>query len=484
LSTSPANGLLAHILGAVAFGLSALFVFLSRFSLLYRCRWVGSDTFYLFIMAALIREQRTTNVLNARFVLSEREHHPPLVPVLLSKVGPARFQLAQCVGPSADLVTFGIVLFGAHVIWGPSAALLAGLVYGTTPSAFDVTYSLTPRALGNVLLGAIFVSIMVLHPDTPLALAICAVLGSLILLTHRLTSQSLLATLVPYALIQPLFALFSIGGAVALAMVWSKGYYATSLGGHITFLRSLGISRPSPRSILQNVALALAGNPHFVPVLIVIAQTPRDANQVTLLYWITGLAVVSIWWPFGQGHRHFANASVPVALFLGSVSANESALVRIIVLSAAVGGAYIVLKNAIYPALARRGRSTVVSPELLRACARLRECWRGPSLPLVLVWPHALTYQVMYFAQCRAIAGSGGTGPGRIYNITMEDRIRRDGLAGIGRKDKPDFIVHNDAMPLTVPGEEWSCIFREGHLRVYRRNQNAATTLSNSLRAS
>ncbi|MGI8827575.1 MAG: hypothetical protein ACR2JC_18485 [Chloroflexota bacterium] len=446
----------------------------TRFSLLVRFKWVGCDTYYHLILGGLIRERGVKHLINDRFVIPELVNYPPLFPRLVSLMPARRLQLLQYSAPLVDAITLCGVVIAAWRWWGLPAGLIAALVYVTTPYTFDIAYSLNPRPIANLFLSFALIALGWDNQPAVAAVVAASVLSAGVLLSHRLTAQSLLACLIVYGVFHPEAAIAVAGLAPALAIALSGGYYVHSFRGHAAALRTMAASSISPTYWAQNVSRILRGNPHLVTVVAVTALVGESVGTRggLVLAFTSALLIVAVVFPFGEGDRHFASASSSVALFLAGTATTPLGM-SALACTVTLGFAVILMKNLVYPRLAAGGSSTIVTQTLRDACDQIRWAWRLPGRPLVLVWPQSLSYQVMYFANARVHVASGGTGSGLRYNRQFEARLIRDGLVGLRQDEQPDFLlaVGSASNTMEVPDMLWTRVFQRDDVTAYRRNE-------------
>jgi hypothetical protein len=446
-----------------------------RCYLLLRFEWVGNDTYYHFVLGELIRKRGIRQLVNSRFIVPEHVDYPPLIPYLVS-ITPNRYlQLLQYVSPIADTITLMAISIAAWNWWGAPTALVAALVYASTPYTFDIAHSFNPRSIGNMFLSLALIILLVGNMNSAAEIATVSILGAMVLLTHRLTTQSLIICLIALCFFDITNALIIILSFL-FAIFLSKIYYIVSIRGHISFLKSIGFSNIALSSYRKGLARIIQGNPHiFTFILIALTIKYSDTKTPMLQIWIVALFALAILWPFGEGDRHFANASSSVALLIGYASNNfiNNLFVAIIII---IGFALIIIKNLLYPRFAAQGTGTIVVESLREGCTKIRASCSGLCRPLVLALPQSLSYQVMYFADARVVLASGGTGSGLAYNWQLRRRIQKDGLHGLSDNEQPDYLVCFESVSIETPEQDWQCMFQRAGLMIYRRIQHEQTT--------
>lgn len=317
-------------LALVGIGLVLVLHLTMRGYLIARYGWVGSDTYYHFTLAELVRTSGIRGLTNDRFLRPENVDYPPLIPSLVARLPAGSARSLQYLAPIADTLTLAAVA-GAGACWfGPVAGLLAALTYSSTPQTFDIAYSFGPRAVANLFLTLFLLTLASGAAPQAAVIALAAVLAALVLLTQRLSAQTLAVCLTMYGITRdPLSALACGTGALALAIVASKGYYLVSLRGHLSFLTALarqllkssqGGLRGVLHSGLARSVRLVRGNPHLAIVPLIWASGGSSSTLGLLETWILAIGALSIAWPLGEGERHFTGGAAIVALMVGALA--------------------------------------------------------------------------------------------------------------------------------------------------------------------
>jgi hypothetical protein len=284
--------------------------------------------------------------------------YPPLFACLLALVREHMLEEHErFVSPAIDSLLAVIAFTCAGLLThSPWIALVAGGIAALTPVSVTESLTLTPRPLGAVLLtGAIASALWFLEVGGPGWLALAVTAGALVLLSHRMASQTLffLSVVLAVALRAPVFLLIPVAGAVVAYLV-SGGFYRHVLAGHIGELafwrvhlgdrddghplRLLGIgnstSNERPGSGASGLPMNLRLPFVFAPALLPALASPlaQPLGWAPLIHgaWIwclTGLALcllTSTVEPLrflGQGHRYLNATAVPASVLAAVVLA-------------------------------------------------------------------------------------------------------------------------------------------------------------------
>ena len=173
-----------------------------------------------------------------QYLLDEHQWYPPVFPLFL-----ARFSLdfldryGYWASVVLDLLRLIMVMaFGFFVLdFNIFGLFICGLVYATAPILISYNVQLNPRVFGAILLD-LFLFALVIQTMThfnPLFAIFIGVCASVILLTHKMTTQlfwfiCLSASVFFFSYLPFLF----IPGSIFLALVLSKGFYLKVLWAH------------------------------------------------------------------------------------------------------------------------------------------------------------------------------------------------------------------------------------------------------------
>lgn len=172
-----------------------------------------------------------------QYLLDEAQWYPPLFPLLLSRLPAIWFdRFSSQIAIFVDLARMTLLL--AVAAWQTAGhwtiILMAGLVYATTPIQVSYNVQLNPRGLAAIMLDALLVTLLWIYQGGPSwAWGAAAVLGGLVLLTHKMTSQLFWFLVLGTAVIYRWWALLLlIPGAIAVALLMSRGFYMNVLRAH------------------------------------------------------------------------------------------------------------------------------------------------------------------------------------------------------------------------------------------------------------
>lgn len=192
---------------------------------------VGIDHWFWKAYIETYRATRQFPPVLPQYLLDEHQWYPPLFPLLMARLPKALFdRWSHMVAVVIDLVRMSVLMLVAYVHGGrePVVMLIAGLTYATIPIQITYNIQLNPRGLGALMLDGVLILLLWFYPvATPWwAWAAAAILGGLILLTHKMTTQVFWFTLLISGLLYRdvrLLALIPV--SVLVALVMSRGFY-------------------------------------------------------------------------------------------------------------------------------------------------------------------------------------------------------------------------------------------------------------------
>jgi len=175
--------------------------------------------------------------VNKRFLVPGNFDYPPVFPFILSFFKESTIEKYQgVVAPIFDalnnlFIYFVVIFFVGDV----RVALLAQAIYTFTPVIALENSSLTPRSLGYLVMNLAFISTIVYLSTNSLLFLIASVLfTTLIFLTHRFATQSLLFLSIFFSLYtQEAYYLLVFVLGFGLATLLTGGYYLRVLKGHL-----------------------------------------------------------------------------------------------------------------------------------------------------------------------------------------------------------------------------------------------------------
>lgn len=182
------------------------------------------------------RNRRFPPVL-PQYVLDEAQWYPPAFPLLMAALPTAIFeryssQIAILIDLARMVLLLAVASWQTDGNW--TVILIAGAVYATTPIQISYNVQLNPRGVGAIMLDALLMGLLwIRQAGPPSAHVAVLLLGGLILLTHKMTTQLLWFLLLGTAAIYRRWEiLLLIPATIAVAIVISRGFYINVLRAH------------------------------------------------------------------------------------------------------------------------------------------------------------------------------------------------------------------------------------------------------------
>jgi len=199
---------------------------------------VGVDHWFWKAYIETYRRDRRFPPELPQYVLDEAQWYPPFFPMLLARLPAAFFdRWSHLVAVMIDLARL-LLLLGVAA-WqsdgSPTVILVAGLVYATTPIQVSYNIQLNPRGLAALMLDALLMAMLYMfytEGSWPLW-SVIVVLGGLILLTHKMTTQLFWFIALGTGILYQRWQLVAlIPASIIAALVMSRGFYWKVLIAH------------------------------------------------------------------------------------------------------------------------------------------------------------------------------------------------------------------------------------------------------------
>ena len=454
--------------------LIALFIIFSmaiftRIYFLLKYKWVGTDTFYNLLIAQEIRKKKKLPDVIDRFVVPERYDYPPLLHWFLSLFKDKYHQKLQYVSPVLDVISGTMIFCFCYYIFDSQIAIIATGLYFFTPYTFDNSFSLSARSPGNSFLIISLLSLFLYLFNGFLgAFIISIIFSTLVLLTHRLTTQSLIVVLLSLSIgYYSLIPTVVIGCSFVLAIVFSKGFYYRVLQGHIQIIKTMGrkIMQKNFRKEVTNIYL----NPVFLvfnmPIFLMLPILFLFFNRSSLNFfviWGLSLTLLSIIWIFGQGIRHLINA-VPAFSIISSIWVVESGNYFILLLLLVVSSIFFIFK--INRLKIRSDLGNITSGFALHGFDYIRSHKKNKDILLCL--PLDFTYNAAYFTGCTMLQSSGGFAEGIDINQKFHQLISEGKINELIQEYKARWVIIIGENKCSITGNN---VFNDVNTKVIKIN--------------
>ena len=330
---------------------------LLRIAPLWRHRHQGCDAYYYLLCAEVFRRShRLPIVLPSYYLLEPQEQaYPPLMCMLLG-VLPGRWLTKSywSISPIIDGFSMALLVVWVGGRYGLVPGILAGIAYSANASLLLEFSSLTSRPLALLLTNCFLIASFLWTEGVATALPVAAVLGVLLLYTHKLSVQ-LLWCLLPFLALTTLdwrwLVPFAVAYLVAFAIAprlflrilyahwdivsyWRRNW--SLLGAHVVRQSPIYGGEPTQDGfyrrhdiswLLRQIGKVLDYNCFvlFYPLAILYWSGLGRDGQFALLWaggtYLWGLAtyLVPVLRCFGEGNKYFKYSLVP-SLFIAASS--------------------------------------------------------------------------------------------------------------------------------------------------------------------
>ena len=224
------------LVGIFIAALSLIIQIRPRFSI----RHFGVDGWRHLMVADYIRENKRYPKWMDKFLIESPSDYPPGLRFLLAAF-PKEFirEYEWLVSPAIDFIhnlfIFGFVYFLSHSL---PLAVMAQIIYLSAPLTIMENSNLSTRSLASLLFSLTFIGILLFSISGGWLLFIyCVVMVCILLLSHRMSVQTLFFTCIFFSIYELTFTyigIYLLG--TLLAIIATKGFYLKILKGHLAML--------------------------------------------------------------------------------------------------------------------------------------------------------------------------------------------------------------------------------------------------------
>ncbi len=437
--------------------------FTLRSYLLIKYKWVGKDTFYHLIVAQTINNKKRIPEFIDNFIVPENYSYPPLFHIFLSKFSSNKHQILQYIGPLSDILTGIVIFLFCFVLFDIKVATLASALYLFTPLTIDGSFSLNPRGPANFCLTTSLLSLSFYYlTGLVTSIYISIIFSVFVLLTHRLTTQSLIFSMIGISIglhsIVPICVLIL---SIFISIIVTKGYYIKVIKGHIDFIKIFGMklikkeSRKEMENILPKPIYFLFNLPIFI--LFTITWFLPKPSEAECLYIIgMSLTILSIIWVFGEGVRHMSNAifsfSILSALLITKIC---ESLIIIVILTSFIFSIYKIMRIE-----NKLDLGNITNTKMLDGFEYIKSHQEKNDILLCL--PLDITYNAAYFTDCLMLQSSGGFAQGLSFNQKLKNQLEKGEINSLLKKYKVKWIFNMSESRISA-GKE---VYRKGEISI------------------
>lgn len=218
----------------------ALISFIIQIRPRFTVRQFGVDGWRHLMVGDYIRENKHYPKWMDKFLIESPSDYPPGLRFLLAAF-PKEFikKYEWLVSPAIDFIhnlfIFGFVYFLSHSL---SLAVLAQIIYLSAPLTIMENSNLSTRSFASLLFSLTFIGILLFSITNSWLLFIyCVAMVCVLLLSHRMSVQTIFFTCIFFSLYELTFVYIGIYLAgTLLAIIVSKGFYLKILKGHLAML--------------------------------------------------------------------------------------------------------------------------------------------------------------------------------------------------------------------------------------------------------
>lgn len=390
--------------------------------------------------------------LEEGFLIKGSYDYPPMFIYIMSKLPFKMVEKYEFVfSPFFDGIHIFIIFYISLTLTGSIfISLVTQVIYILTPIIILENSSATPRSFGYTLFTLVFLILFIFQQNNNFYLIPLAILlGSLIFLSHRFTTQGFLFFTLFFSVINrtPLYILVFIFSLI-LALSLSKGFYLEVLKGHVgnlkfwkknikyRFYHQIRGNYKDHRTSdfifkLYNQFLRFPPfvlsitNPWIISVFYFYFYSSNTSfvisNLLMLVIFSYVLALSTVWIPklrfLGEGQRYLELSAFPTA-FISAILFDQliksSFKFPSIILYFTVGILSLITIIVIQRKAILKDRLRSLTPEMIEMFAYLRKLKYKPKL---LCIPHQITTSTIYHTNCPVLVNADYKNINKISDI-------------------------------------------------------------------
>lgn len=430
---------------------------------------------HLLYLKEFHKKEKIPGKIENGFLVPGEYDYPPAFIFILSRFPLKLVERYEFLfSPFFDALHIVFIFFVAFIltnnIW---IALCTQLLYILTPIIVLENSSATPRSLGYLLFSIVILSIFYFtNTNNILFFVIGAVLGALIFLSHRFTTQGYLFFAIFFSFLErDLVYILSFFSSLILAIIISRGFYLKVLRGHIGNLQFWkgNIGYRFAHQVKGNYKEHKTGdfifklynqflklppfvftitNPWTLPVFyiffFVIPQDPIISKMVWWVMFSYALALLTTWIPklrfLGEGQRYLELSAFPASFLsaqllfqnIGTFFGNFILLGYFLIGVASFITIIVIQRKGII-----NDKLRTVTLSLEKMFGYLKSLSKKPRL---LCIPHQITTNTIYHTECPVFVNASYEGINKISEVYP---FMRKPVREIVKKYNLDMILLN-----------------------------------------
>ena len=205
-------------------------------------RYFGIDTWRHLTVADYIRQNKKyPKLMPEHYLIDKPSDYPPLFRFLLALFPKKLLEKYQWIAsPIFDFIhnlfIFSVVYYFTNNFF---ISILAQVTYMLSPIVIMENSNLTTRSFASLLFSGCFFSLICYSEFGNIFCLVASIIFlTILLLSHRMSIQAIVFTLVFFSIIELDFTYIAVLlGSVILAILFSKGFYLKVLKGHLAMIR-------------------------------------------------------------------------------------------------------------------------------------------------------------------------------------------------------------------------------------------------------
>jgi hypothetical protein len=328
---------------------------------------------------------------------------PQLFTIFLSLFPKKVYHYLQFLPAIMDLITIVLLYNFSFAIFGENIALLSTFIYSITPIVVHSCFTLSPRSFSNTFLTLSILSLFsYFQSKSFIFLFPFFIFTAVVLLSHRLTTQSIITIILLESIIffDPIPILILILAFIFWLIVL-KDTYIKILKTHLEKLK--GYAKTGgyrDRRLRPESPIRIFFSFPIILVILIYLVFFGSFNQTFLEVWFFSLLILSFIWVLGDGFRHLTNT-----IFPGSILASVCIL-RIEILKPIFFILTIISLLTIFKIMYDYQKShRVIKKDFIECCNYIKRHAKKSDILVTFPYDYHYPYIALFFTVINVIGG-------------------------------------------------------------------------------
>lgn len=322
-----------------------LLAFFLRTALLFKFKFLGTDTFYHLLRALAIRREGRINELTKNFAKFKEllitpiwwVYYPKFFDIFLSIFPKSFHKNLKFMSAFFDIFVMIALYFFVANFFNSNVALISLFIYAIAPHMILISLPVSPRTFSNLFFVLSNLSLLMFFLSSNYYFIILsAVFVAIIAMTHKLTFQSLIIVFASESIVFKTFSpIMTLILGILFAVLVTKKLYLQILKWHIKFLIFF-LKREIDKKKKINELIRTFGSFPMILMIPLIPSVLYPSNSILtyLQTWFLSLFISALVWLWGDSYRYMTYAIFPGSVMFAALISFNNLLLSLLFLIA------------------------------------------------------------------------------------------------------------------------------------------------------